>query len=78
LVNFEKITQQEKTMTEKRTTANIVDRGKKTVETNKSEKKSETTLTPGQIRFAKEFGLDPKEVAKHSNPNLFKKSKGVS
>ena len=78
LVHFEKISQQEKSLVEKRTTANIVDRGKKTVETNKTEKKPEDTLTDGQKRFAKEFGVDPKEVAKRSNPLLFKKSKGVS
>jgi len=78
LVNHDKILQREKSLAEKRTTANIVDRGKKTVETNKTEKKPESNLTPGQIRFAKEFGLDPKEVAKRSNPNLFKRNKGVS
>ena len=78
LVNGDKISQREKSLVEKRTTANIVDRSKKTVETNKSEKKPEDTLTPGQIRFAKEFGLDPKEVLKRSNPLLLKKNKGVS
>lgn len=78
LVNFEKIANQEKSLTEKRTTANIVDRSKKAVETNKTEKKPEETLTEGQKRFAKEFGVDPKEVAKRSNPALFKKNKGVS
>ena len=78
LVNFDKISQQEKSLVEKRTTANIVDRSKKTVETNKTEKKPEDTLTEGQKRFAKEFGVDPKEVAKRSNPLLFRKNKGVS
>lgn len=78
LVNHEKIAKQEKSLVEKRTTANIVDRSRKTVETNKTEKKAEDKLTPGQIRFAKEFGVDPKEVAKRSNPALFKKQKGVS
>lgn len=78
LVNSEKIAQHESSLVEKRTTANIVDRSKKTVETNKTEKKPEDTLTEGQKRFAKEFGVDPKEVAKRSNPQLLNKKKGVS
>lgn len=78
LVNYDKLAKQEKSLAEKRTTANIVDRSKKTVETNKTEKKPEEKLTEGQKRFAKEFGVDPKEVAKRSNPALFKKNKGVS
>ena len=77
-VNFDKIVKQQNSLTEKRTTANFVDRGKKSVETNKTEKKPEDTLTEGQKRFAKEFGVDPKEVAKRSNPKLFNKLKGVS
>lgn len=51
-------------MKEKRTVANIQDRGKKQVDTGKTETKPENSLSKSQIALAKEFGVPLSEVAK--------------
>jgi hypothetical protein len=51
---------------EKRTIANIQDKMKRGSVDSKDRgaAKPENILTPGELKLAKEFGVDPKEVAK--------------
>jgi hypothetical protein len=74
-VNHGKLATREKSLIEKRTVANIQDRSKRTVETNKAEPKPEEILTKRELSLAKAFGVPPAEVAKRTNPKL---KKGVS
>ena len=61
---FEELTAKERQLTEKRTIANIADRGKRAVETDLTDKTPEQVLTANEIKYAHAFGLNPKDVAK--------------
>lgn len=63
--NFEKLTAEQKSRTQKSTIADIHDRQRRSVSTTSSEGASpETVLTPGMIAMAKQMGVPLSEVAK--------------
>lgn len=63
-LKYDELLKKELEMKEKRTVANIQDRGKKKVDTGKTDTKPENTLSKSQIALAKEFGVPLSEVAK--------------
>lgn len=65
-LKHEELLKKELEMKEKRTLANVQDRGKKKVDTGQTETKPEAVLSKTQIALAKEFGVPLNEVAKRA------------